>query len=43
MVILTKLIVGISWADVVECAHKTFQNETNTHCLVNTVELWETM
>ena len=40
---LTKLEVGTIRADVVECTHECFHDETNPHGLVHPVELGDAM
>ena len=39
----TKLEVGIAGADVVERAHDAFQDKTNTHGIVDTKVLWNSV
>ena len=40
---LTKLEVGIAGADVVEGAHEAFKDKSNTHGIVDTKELWNSV
>ena len=40
---LTKLEICICGADVIECAHEAFKDEGCSHCLVNAIELRETV
>ena len=43
LVQLTKLKVGIAWADVVEGAHESFKNESYAHGIVDSKELRHSM